>query len=290
MTGEKMFEALRHHWPEYLMEAAGLGIFMISAGVFTTLLLYPGWPFHQAISSPLVIRASIGAAMGLTAVALIYSPWGQQSGAHYNPAVTLAFLRLGKMRPWDAFFYIGSQFIGGLAGVLLLAATLRGSFRRPPVSYAATLPGAEGAAVAFLAEAIISFAMMGTILVVSNIRMIAKYTGFFAGLLVFTFITIEAPLSGMSMNPARTLSSALPARAWANLWIYFTAPVLGMLLAADVIRFVRGTGGVFCAKLNHETPKRCIFCASRRLPLLFVVGATAILSRTCLPESVCALS
>lgn len=285
-----MFEALRHHWPEYLMEAAGLGIFMISAGVFTTLLLYPGSPFHQAISSPLVTRASIGGAMGLTAIALIYSPWGQQSGAHYNPAVTLTFLRLGKVRPWDAFFYIGSQFIGGLAGVLLLAAILRGSFRQPPVSYATTLPGVDGPAVAFLAEGLISFTMMGTILVVSNTKMLAKYTGFFAGLLVFVFITIEAPLSGMSMNPARTLSSALPARAWANLWIYFTAPVLGMLLAADFIKFVRGRATVFCAKLHHETPRRCIFCASRGLPLLFVVWATAIIIRTRLLDSICATS
>lgn len=260
-----MFEALRHHWPEYLMEAAGLGLFMISAGLFTTLLLYPCSPFHGAISSPGVIRACIGAAMGLTAVALVYSPWGQQSGAHYNPAVTLTFLRLGKVRPWDAFFYIGSQFVGGLAGVLLLQVILRGSFTRPPVSYAATLPGPSGATVAFLAEGLISFVMMSTILVVSNTKLLAKYTGLFAGLLVFAFITIEAPLSGMSMNPARTLSSALPAGDWENLWIYFTAPVLGMLVAADVIRLVRGRAGVFCAKLNHKTPRRCIFCASRSL-------------------------
>ena len=169
------------------------------------------------------------------------------------------------MRPWDAFFYISSQFIGGLAGVLLLQVILRGSFTRPPVSYAATLPGPNGPTTAFLAEGLISFVMMSTILVVSNTKMLAKYTGLFAGLLVFAFITIEAPLSGMSMNPARTLSSALPAGAWQDLWIYFTAPVLGMLVAADVIRLVRGSAGVSCAKLNHETPRRCIFCASRSL-------------------------
>lgn len=284
-----MLEALRHHWPEYLMEGAGLGLFMISAGLFTTLLFYPGSPLHHAISSPLATRACIGAAMGLTAVALIYSPWGQQSGAHYNPAVTLTFLRLGKVRPWDAFFYVSLQFIGALAGVLLLAAFLRDSFGRAPVSYAATLPGREGPAVAFLAEGLISFVMMGTILLVGNTKALAKYTGFFAGLLIFTFITVEAPLSGMSMNPARTLSSALPARAWGDLCIYFTAPVLGMFLAADVIRFARGTASVFCAKLNHETPRRCIFCASRSSALLLVVGST-ILLRTCLPDPVCAVS
>src|SRR5262245_16438024 len=101
--GKCVFESLRHHWPEYLMEAAGLGIFMISAGLFTTLIEYPGSPLNHMIASRFVRRGLIGLAMGVTAIVLIYSPWGQQSGAHYNPAVTLTFFRLGKVRPWDAF-------------------------------------------------------------------------------------------------------------------------------------------------------------------------------------------
>jgi aquaporin Z len=260
-----MFEAVRNHWPEYLMEAAGLGVFMISAGTFSTLVAYPGSPVNQAIASPLVKRSLVGLAMGLTAVALIYSPWGQQSGAHYNPAVTLTFLRLGKIRGWDAFFYVSAQFLGGLAGVLLVSAVLRDSFRQPPVRYAATLPGAAGPFVAFLAETALSFSTMGTILIVSNTRALARYTGLFAGVLVFLFITFEAPLSGMSMNPARSLSSAAPARALDDLWIYFLAPILGMFLAAEANSVVRGRHSVFCAKLNHHTQRRCIFCASQRL-------------------------
>jgi len=86
--------------------------------------------------------------------------------------------------------------------------------------------------------------------------------------LVFAFITMEAPLSGMSMNPARSMASAAPARDWANLWIYFTAPLLGMFLAADVNRLLRGESPVFCAKLNHETTRRCIFCGCQKLPPL----------------------
>jgi aquaporin Z len=261
-----MFEAAKHHWPEYLMEAAGLGVFMISAGGFTTLLVYPGSPAHDAIPSPFVRRSLVGLAMGLTAVALIYSPWGRQSGAHYNPAVTLTFLRLGKVRPWDALFYVSSQVLGGLTGVLLVSAVLRDSFRQPPVRYATTLPGTAGPFVAFLAEAAISFSMMGTILVVSNTRTLARYTGLFAGLLVFSFIALEAPLSGMSMNPARSLSSAAPARAWDDLWIYVLAPILGMFLAAEAHSVLRGRHSVSCAKLNHDTRARCIFCASRRAP------------------------
>jgi aquaporin Z len=94
-----MIRSLREHWPEYLSEAAELGAFMLSAGAFTTLFEYPNSPVHQAIGDPFVRRTTIGIAMGLTALALIFSPLGKRSGAHMNPAVTLAFLRLGKVKP-----------------------------------------------------------------------------------------------------------------------------------------------------------------------------------------------
>ncbi|MFQ5683048.1 MAG: hypothetical protein ACE5HC_07220 [Candidatus Binatia bacterium] len=76
------------------MEAAGLGIFMVSACTFGTILEYPASPIHQAIADPFLRRILMGLAMGLTAVGIIYSPWGKQSGAHINPAITLTFFRL----------------------------------------------------------------------------------------------------------------------------------------------------------------------------------------------------
>src|SRR5260370_36071612 len=109
-----MFAALKEHWPEYLMEAAGLGIFMISACIFDALLEYPVSPVHQAIPDPIGRRIMIGLARGLTAVALIYSPWGKRSGAHFNPAVTLTFCWLGKVTAWDACFSTVAQFLGRL--------------------------------------------------------------------------------------------------------------------------------------------------------------------------------
>ena len=80
------------------MEAAGLGIFMISAGVIATILEYPGWPVRQIIADPFWRRVLMGIAMGLTAIGIIYSPWGKRSGAHINPAITLTFLRLRKLK------------------------------------------------------------------------------------------------------------------------------------------------------------------------------------------------
>jgi aquaporin Z len=254
-----LIQALRRHWPEYLMEAAGLGVFMVSAGLFGTLLEYPHSPLRQAIADDGLRRVLMGAAMGATAVAIIYSPWGQQSGAHLNPAVTLTFLRLGKIARPDALFYIAAQCIGGLAGVLAVALAVGEPFTQPPVSYVATAPGAVGPGAAFIAEVLIAFGMMTMVLFTSNHRRWSRYTGVFAGLLVALYIAIEAPLSGMSLNPARSLASALPARMIGWLWIYFTAPVAGMLGAAAVFAAARGRKEVKCAKLNHHTSRRCIF-------------------------------
>ncbi len=252
--------ALRAHWPEYLIEAWGLGMFMISASAFSTLLGYPGSPLSQALGSGDLRRALVGIAMGLTAIALIYSPWGKRSGAHMNPAVTLTFLRLGKIAGWDATFYIVAQFVGGLLGVLLAAAVLDRAFTAPPVLYIVTLPGAAGASVAFVAEFAISALLMAVILRVSNTPAYARYTGLVAGALVAIYISFEAPLSGMSMNPARTLASALPAREWQYLWIYFLAPVLGMQAAASWYLLRNGAKAAGCAKLLHPDDVRCIHC------------------------------
>jgi len=257
-TTAKAASALRNHWPEYLMEAACLGLFMLSACSFTVLLQHPGSRFRQDISSPFVRRILTGIAMGLTAIALIYSPWGKQSGAHLNPSVTLSFFRLGKLEPWDAIYYVVAQFIGGVLGVLVSAILWGEAIAHENVRYAATLPG-RSTGTAFIAELLISFVMMSMVLNVSNSPHIARFTGVIAGALVATYITLESPLSGMSMSPARSFASAFPGRIWNSLWVYFTAPPLGMLLAAEVYLRLRGKHAVFCAKLHHDNDKRCIF-------------------------------
>ncbi|MBW4614450.1 MAG: aquaporin [Desmonostoc vinosum HA7617-LM4] len=247
------------------MEAAGLGIFMISAAVVTTLLEYPTSPIRQAISDPLLRRFIIGVAMGLTAICIVYSPWGKQSGAHINPVVTFTFFRLGKIKAWDAFFYILAQFLGGLIGLILTLVVFKNAITDPSVNYVVTIPGTGGVSVAFLAELVISFGVMLMILFVSNTPKLAPFTGIFAGVLIATYITIEAPLSGMSMNPARTLASAIPSQNWTAIWVYFTAPLLGMLLAAEVYVRLKGQRAVRCAKLHHHNNKRCIFrCGYRQ--------------------------
>lgn len=247
--------ALRAHWPEYLIEAAGLGVFMMAAGLCVMLAGTP--PVEAAIPSPDLRRALLGIAMGLTAIALIYSPWGMRSGAHLNPAVTLTFWRLGKTASADAAFYVLAQFLGGAAATMLLAALFGERFTLPPIAAIATLPGSWGELAAFAAEIAIAFVLMTTVLTANASVRLMRWTGACAGALVALYIVFEAPVSGMSLNPARSVASAVSSGIWHGIWIYLTAPALGMLLAAELhIRRGRRTP---CAKLHHNTTGNCIF-------------------------------
>jgi aquaporin Z len=249
---------LRRHWPEYLMEAALLGAFMVVAAAVTALVEHPAI-LRDALPSALVRRLLTGLAMGLTAIALIYSPWGKQSGAHLNPSVTLAFYRLGRIEPVDLLFYLCAQFAGASAGIGVAATLLPVLVAAPEVNYVATLPGEAGPWAAFAGEAAISFVLMTVVLAASNTPHLARFTGVFAGCLVATYITIEAPLSGMSMNPARSFGPTLFTGAWAVLWIYVTAPLAGMLAAAHGFQWIRRGRPAICAKLHHQNGRRCIF-------------------------------
>jgi aquaporin Z len=249
---------MARHWPEYAMETMELACFMASALIVTVVIQHPASPIRQAIVSDFERRAMTGAAMGLTAAAIVYSPWGRRSGAHFNPSVTLTFLRLGRIAPADALFYVLAQFLGGIVGVSAVAALLP-PVADPAVNYVATVPGPAGFVAAFAAELAISFGMMSMVLLVSNTPRVAHFTGVVAACLVAIYITIEAPLSGMSMNPARSLAPALAAGEAKPLWIYFTAPPLGMLLAGELYVRSFGRAAVRCAKLHHPATGHCHF-------------------------------
>jgi aquaporin Z len=255
-------------WPEVAIEAGALALFMMSACLFGALLEHPASPLRPVLPDPTLRRAIMGLLMGLTAIGLIYSPWGRRSGAHMNPSVTLAFLALGRMPRRVALAYVSAQFAGGAAGVAASLLVIGSALGDPAVRFVVTVPGPGGAGLAFVAEFVISFLLLLTVLLVSRHPRLERWTGVAAGTLVALWILVEAPLSGMSMNPARTFGSALFARDWTAFWVYAAAPPLGMLSAALLVATGPGrspspteTGA--CVRLDHPPDAPCLFCEER---------------------------
>ncbi|MEQ1765078.1 MAG: aquaporin, partial [Pyrinomonadaceae bacterium] len=198
---------VKAHWPEYLMEAFGLGIFMVSASAFGVLLFHPDSNV-AGVEQPIRILL-MGVAMGSTAIAIFKSPWGKRSGAHINPVVTLTFFRLRKIAGIDATFYSIAQVAGAVGGVLVSWIILGDRLSASEVNFVATVPGTWGLAAAFAGEFVIAFVMMTMVLNLGNHKTLNRLTPYVAGLLVALYIATESPISGMSMNPARTFGSAV---------------------------------------------------------------------------------
>ncbi len=258
-NNERTLTAFSHHWPLYLYEGLELALFMISACVCTVILFHSGYPALLAIPSAVVRRILMGTGMGVTAILIIHSPIGKRSGAHFNPAITLTYLRLRKIALWDAAFYVLFQFTGGVFGVGVSSLLLGRQLADPSVEYAVTVPGRYGTAAAFAAEFFMAALLMAIVLWMSNRPRIASYTSYAIGALIALYILLFAPVSGFSINPARTTGSAIFAHLWTACWLYFTAPLLGMLGTAEVYLRSNGADSILCAKLHPDPAYPCPF-------------------------------
>lgn len=225
------WNALQRHWSRYLMEAAQLGVFMVVALYLTILLEHPRSLVRQRVGNAVLRRCFMGLGIGITVVILLYSSWAMQSGGHFNTAVTLSFLAVDRIQPWDAAFYLPAQVLGAWLGVYLPSLPVRRAAAHEKVKFVVTEPGPKGQTAAFIAEFIISFWLLLSLLLVYHSDAMKHFLPWFAGLNLFLFIVFEAPYSGMSLNPARTIGSAIPARSWNGLWLYFVAPIWAMHLA-----------------------------------------------------------
>jgi aquaporin Z len=184
-------------------------------------------------SGGMIGHAGIALTFGLIVMAMIHT-FGDVSGAHLNPAVTLAFVAARRFPANQAPAYIGAQVCGALSASGLLKALFP-----KDVTLGATLP-AGAAAQSFILEAVLTAMLMLTILSVSTG---AKEKGITAGIAIGGVIALEAmfagPVCGASMNPARSLAPALVSVHLEYLWIYLAAPVLGALLAVPLCIGVR---------------------------------------------------
>ena len=261
-------DALLLHWSVYVMEAVELACFMLAACMFGTLLFYTGSPLRHIFPSHMIRLVLMGVAMGVTAVAIIRSSFGMRSGAHFNPVISFTFFCLGRMHRLDMVFYIAAQFAGGSLGVLVAHLLLGSCLASPSVRYVVTVPGRYGIVGAFVAELFMGLFTIGVVLLANGHKLLARYTWLLVGLLVTIYVIVFSPISGFSLNPARTVSSAMFAGVWTDIWLYLSAPLLGMLLGAGLYVLLAGSEAVYCAKVYHDLHSPCPFrCRFRQLAL-----------------------
>lgn len=205
-------------------------------GTFALVFAGTGAIVINDVSHGAITHAGIALTFGLIVLAMIYT-FGDVSGAHLNPAVTLGFFMAGRMPVREVFPYIGAQLIGAT----LASVVLRGLFPAHP-NLGATIP-AGSAMQSFVLEFILTALLM---LVVLSVSIGAKEKGITAGIAVGSIIALEAmfagPICGASMNPARSFAPAIISGQWSALWIYLVAPTLGALSATLLCRCVREEG------------------------------------------------
>jgi aquaporin Z len=210
-------------------------------GTFTLVFAGTGAIVINAASQGDITHAGVALVFGLVVLAMIHT-FGDMSGAHLNPAVTLAFAAAGRLAWREAPGYLSAQASGALAASSLL----RFLFPQDSTFLGATLP-AGGVMQSFVLEAVLTGILMLTILSVSTG---AKEKGITAGIAIGAVIAMEAmfagPVSGASMNPARSLAPALVSGHLDHLWIYLTAPLLGALAAVPLCIGVREPGCCKC--------------------------------------------
>jgi aquaporin Z len=205
-------------------------------GTFALVFAGTGAIIIDAVSNGTVTHAGVALTFGLIVLAMIYA-FGDVSGAHLNPAVTVGFFAAGRMAGREVLPYISAQTVGAM----LASTVLRGLFPQHP-TLGATFP-AGPALQSFVLEFILTALLM---LVILSVSTGAKEKGITAGIAVGSVIALEAmfagPICGASMNPARSLAPAIISGKLQHLWIYLTAPVLGALSATLLCRCVREPG------------------------------------------------
>ena len=252
--------AWKCHWPHYVTEAVGLAYFVSCASIVTVLLEHPASPVRQAIDSAIARRSVLGVVMGLVIVSIAYSPWGKRSGAHINPAVTLTFWRLDSISLADALWYVVAQFTGAIAAGQLMFLVLGRFYANSSVHYVMTKPMPQplGEPIAFAAEFVISFLLMFLLLWALQNKKTKDKAGWLIGGLIAFYILVESPYSGMSLNPARSVGSAVAAGDYHGLWVYWLAPPAAMWIAAMLFRRFCQRKRPACASPTGRGPDLCL--------------------------------
>jgi aquaporin Z len=209
-----------------LLVAVGLSIVILNFGQGSPITtLVPGAPARRLIT---------GFLFGSTGALIAISPIGKESGAHINPVVTVAFWMMGKLRARHALGYVIAQLAGAVLGALPLI--VWGAMGRS-VSFGATIPGAGyGTWWPLLGEVVTTFALISGLFYFLRRRALRRFTPALFPVLYAVMVFMEAPVSGTSTNPARSLGPAVVSGTWNSWWIYWIGPLLGALLTVATFR------------------------------------------------------
>lgn len=205
-------------------------------GTFALVLAGTGAIVVDATSGGTIGHAGVALTFGLVVLVLV-NVLGEVSGAHLNPAVTLAFAAAGRF-PWR---WVAAYALAQSAGAVAASGALRALFPEHP-TLGATIP-AGSAGQSFALEVLLGWLLMLVVLAVSDgARERGPVAGTTIGAVVALGAMFAGPISGASMNPARSLGPALVSGHLAELWIYLVAPVVGALVAIPTCRSIRAPG------------------------------------------------
>ena len=241
-----------------MAEASGTA-FMIFVGLSAVVINMGQVPMEKLIPASswrLLLTGIIFAGSGsLVAV----SPLGKLSGGHINPSVSLAFWLQGKMHGHDFIGYVVAQFLGAIAGQCLLVFFWRDYAQS--VNNGMTLPGENYALwYVFLAEVLITFLLVFLILIFVSTKALMRWTPLMTWIIIALMVWLESPISGTSLNTARSFAPALLSNVWQAQWIYAIAPPLGAVAGVLGFRLLTfGEREILTGKLFHEPNYRCIF-------------------------------
>ncbi len=247
------------HWPEYGSELLGTA-FLVFVGLSAVVFDFgTGSPVANLIPDRSIRLLMTGLLFAGSGSLVAISPFGKLSGAHINPAVSLAFWAHGKMHHQDVLGYMLGQFLGAIVGALLLVLVWGG--RAASVHNGITLPGAAYPLwVVFLAELSMTFLLVLSIFFFVSSEHLMRWAPLMTWILVAMMVWLESPISGTSLNPARSIGPALVSWFWQAQWLYCIAPPLGSLLAVGAFRLLQvGGRDIVTGKLFHVSHYRSVF-------------------------------
>jgi aquaporin Z len=234
----------------YAAEAAGTALLVVVGLSIVIAFWGKGAPLASLPIGMGERRLLNGFLVSCIGVAIAYSPLGKISGAHINPAITLAFWLEGKLRWRDAGCYVAAQLLGGALGAAVLF-LLWGSIGASD-HWAATVPG-QSIPIAFAVggEILCTFLMVALVFVFASRHATQRYTPLVNPPLFAILSWLEAPISGASANPARSFAPELVSWNWSGWWVYWLGPALGAALAVVLLR---------CDLIGRHSPSQARMC------------------------------